>query len=39
MAVNDIWAFKTVANKFGVLKVVSVEQGAAGYVEFEYKVK
>lgn len=39
MAVNDIWAFKTVANKFGVLKVVSVEQGATGYVEFEYKVK
>lgn len=39
MKVNDIWAFKTAANKFGVLKVINVEQGASGFVEFEYKVK
>lgn len=38
MKVNDIWTFKTVANTFGILKVISVEQGEAGFVEFEYKL-
>jgi hypothetical protein len=39
MKVNDIWTFKTQGGKFGILKVLSVQQGATGYVEFEYKVK
>lgn len=39
MKVNDIWTFKTQGGKFGILKVISVQQGATGYVEFEYKVK
>jgi hypothetical protein len=39
MKVNDIWTFKTASNTFGILKVTSVEQGATGYVEFEYKLK
>lgn len=39
MQVDDIWAFKTAAGTFGVLKVTAVEQGATGYVEFEYKIK
>jgi len=39
MKVNDMYAFKTAAGTFGVLKVTAVEQGASGYVEFEYKVK
>jgi hypothetical protein len=39
MKVNDIWAFKTQAGTFGILKVLSVEQGNAGFVEFEYKLK
>jgi hypothetical protein len=39
MKVNDIWTFKTASSTFGILKVTSVEQGEAGYVEFEYKLK
>lgn len=39
MKTNDIYAFKTASGKYGLFKVISVAQGAAGYVEFEYKVK
>mgnify|MGYP000975281968 CR=1 FL=1 len=39
MKVNDIYAFKTASGKYGLFKVISVAQGATGYVEFEYKVK
>lgn len=39
MKVDDIYAFKTASGKYGLFKVTAVAQGAAGYVEFEYKVK
>lgn len=39
MQVDNIWAFKTANGTFGLLKVTAVEQGATGYVEFEYKIK
>jgi hypothetical protein len=39
MKVDDIWTFKTQSGTFGILKVTAVEQGATGYVEFEYKTK
>jgi len=39
MKIDDIWTFKTQSGTFGILKVTAVEQGATGYVEFEYKTK
>lgn len=39
MKVNDIYAFKTASGTYGLFKVTAVEQGATGYVEFEYKLK
>jgi len=37
LKVNDIRAFMTVDSTFVIYKVISVAQGADGYVEFEYK--
>jgi len=39
LAVNDIYAIKTHNSIYGLLKVISVVQGADGYVEFELKLK
>ncbi len=39
MKTGDIYAFKTAAGTYGLFKVIAVEQGAAGFVEFEYKLK
>lgn len=39
LKVDDIYAFKTQDNVFGLVKVISVAQGADGYVEFELKYK
>ena len=39
LAVDNIYAFKTHDNIYGLFKVISVVQGADGYVEFELKLK
>jgi len=39
LLVNDIYAFKTHNNQYGLLKVTEVVQGAGGYVKFEYIIK
>lgn len=39
LKVGDIYAFKTHDNVYGLFKVITVEQGAEGYVEFELKYK
>jgi len=39
LAVDNIYAFKTQNNIYGLFKVISVVQGADGYVEFELKLK
>lgn len=39
LQVDNIWAFKTHDNIYGLIKVISVAQGADGYVEFELKYK
>ncbi len=36
---DNIWAFKTHDNIYGLIKVISVAEGADGYVEFELKYK
>ena len=39
MAIDDIYAFKTQVETYGLLKVTDVAQGSDGSVEFEVKVK
>jgi len=39
LTADDIYAFKTQDNIYGLLKVISVGQNADGYVEFEIKYK
>ncbi|HQO50674.1 MAG TPA: hypothetical protein PK939_09615 [Bacteroidales bacterium] len=39
LKVDDIYAFKTAAGTYGLLKVTAVVQGATGAVTFEYKLK
>jgi len=39
LQVGNIRTFKTQSGTFGIYKVLSVEQGATGYVEFEYRLK
>lgn len=39
LKVDDIYAFKTHDNIYGLFKVISVTQNANGYVEFELKLK
>jgi len=39
LAIDNIYAFKTHNNIYGLLKVISVGQNADGYVEFEIKYK
>lgn len=39
LAAGDIYAFQTEDNYYGIFKVVSVVEGATGYVEFEYIIK
>lgn len=39
LAVDNIWAFKTHDNIYGLFKVISVGLNADGYVEFELKLK
>ncbi len=39
LAAGNIYAFKTHDNIYGLFKVISVVQGADGYVEFELKLK
>lgn len=39
LAVDDIYAFKTADETYGLLKVTAVEDGNTGSVTFEYKVK
>lgn len=39
LKIDDIYAFKTHDNIYGLFKVTDVEQGAEGYVEIELKLK
>jgi len=39
LAVDDIYAFKTAEETYGLLKVTAVVDGSAGSVTFEYKIK
>lgn len=39
LVADNIYAFKTHDNIYGLFKVISVVQGADGYVEFELKLK
>lgn len=39
LKVDDIYAIKTHDNMYGLFKVIAVEEGATGYVEFELKIK
>jgi len=39
LAVNDIYAFKTHNNQYGLLKVTEVLEGNDGYVKFVYIIK
>lgn len=39
LQVDDIYAFQTEDNYYGILKVISVIQGETGSVEFEYIIK
>jgi hypothetical protein len=39
LAVDNIYAFKTQDNVYGLFKVISVGQNADGFVEFELKLK
>ena len=39
LAVNDIYAFKTHNNQYGLLKVTEVLEGIDGYVKFVYIIK
>jgi hypothetical protein len=39
LKVDDIYAFKTHDNIYGLFKVITVVEGADGYVEFELKYK
>lgn len=39
LLVDDIYAFKTHNNQYGLLKVTEVVQGADGFIKFEYIIK
>ncbi|MGE0088349.1 MAG: hypothetical protein AB7S50_02610 [Bacteroidales bacterium] len=39
LAVNDIYAFKTHNNQYGLLKVTEVLEGNDGYIKFVYIIK